>query len=293
MITPSLKNGCTVAIFNISDRPAKITDKELSIGTKFLKEMGFNAKIYEDSFKNKTSITLVASRLHSIFEDKTISGIIFSSGGTQALRLLQFLNYEIIKSNPKFIMGYSDCTHILQAITQKCNFITFHGPVIRGIDKWSKKIRNSFINFTVKEQPLTYLLDKKAHIFNNGQAWGESFAGNDICNLATITTLKLSDFKNKILFIENHTDSDPDMVEYWFSWYAGLGILNQIKGVVFGNYVMKNKKATLEKLYNTYLAGLNVPVASVDFFGEGENRFIPNGAKTFLDLKNKKISFYF
>ena len=189
-------------------------------------------------------------------------------------------------------MGFSDCTHALPAITQKCNFVTFHGPTIRNIAKWTKKTQNYFIDFAVRKENLNYLLDKKTHIFKAGQAKGEPFVGNDICNLAVITTLKLNDFQNKILFIENHSDQDPDMVEYWFSLYAALGILDQVKGVIFGNYLNKNKKVTLQKLYNTYLSHLKIPVASVNFFGEGENYPIPNGAKTFVDLKNKRINFY-
>lgn len=292
MFIPSLEKGCTIAVFNVSDRPAIITREELAIGTKFLKKIGFKIKIYTESLKKGSSAEDIASQFHGIFKDKAISGIIFSSGGTQALRLLHILDYGLIKNHPKFIMGYSDCTHILQAITQKCNFVTFHGPVVRDIAKWSKKTQNSFIGFTVNKQPINYLLDKKAHIFRTGQVKAESFVGNDICNLATITTLKLTDFRNKILFIENHSDQDSAMIQYWFSWYESLGILDQVKGVVFGNYVVKNRKDTLEKIYNTYLVRLNVPVVFVDFFGEGENCPIPNGAKTFVDLENGKISFY-
>ncbi|MFA5793347.1 MAG: LD-carboxypeptidase [Candidatus Gracilibacteria bacterium] len=292
MVTPTLKKGDTIAIFNVSDRPAKITINELTTGVTFLKKMGFKTKIYQKSFNKSTNITEIKKQLHEIFEDRTINGIVFSSGGTQALRLLKHLDYKIIKTHPKFMMGFSDCTHLLQAITQKCNFVTFHGPVIRNIVKWTKKTQKSFINFTVKKEYLNYSLDKKAHIFRTGQVKGEVFVGNDICNLAVISTLGLNDFRDKILFIENHSDHDPDMVEYWFSWYAALGILEQIKGVIFGNYLLEHKKTTLQKLYNIYLSHLNIPVASVNFFGEGENYPIPNGAKTFTDLKNKKISFY-
>lgn len=292
MFTPSLKKGNTIAIFNVSDRPAKITKNELDTGVTFLEKIGFKTKIYQKSFDKKTSITEIKNLLHEIFKDRTINGIIFSSGGTQAIQLLKHLDYKIIRKYPKFIMGFSDCTHVLQAITQKCNFATFHGPTIRNIAQWTKKTQNSFIDFTVKKENINYLLDKKTHIFQTGQAEGEVFVGNDICNLATIATLKLNDFQNKILFVENHSNQDPDMVEYWFSWYASLGILDQVKGVIFGNYLVKNKKITLRQLYNTYLSHLKIPVASVDFFGEGENYPIPNGAKTFIDLKNKRISFF-
>jgi muramoyltetrapeptide carboxypeptidase len=292
MFIPSLKKGDTIAIFNVSDRPAKITKNELDTGIIFLEKMGFKTKIYPKSFDKKTSITGIKNQLYEIFKDKTINGIIFSNGGTQAIQLLRHLDYKIIKKHKKFIMGFSDCTHVLHAITQKCNFVTFHGPTIKNIAKWTKKTQNSFIDFTVKKENINYLLDKKTHIFKTGQAKGEAFVGNDICNLAVIATLKLNNFQNKILFIENHSDLDPDMVEYWFSLYAALGILDQVKGVIFGNYLLKNKKITLQKLYNTYLSPLNIPVASVDFFGKGENYPIPNGAKTFIDLKNKRINFY-
>lgn len=292
MLIPILKKGDTIAIFNASDKPAKITKNELVTGVNFLKKMGFKVKIFKQSFDKNTDRKETIKQLHGIFEDNTIHGIIFSSGGTQALQLLCHLDYKIIKKHPKFIMGFSDCTHILQAITQKCGFVTFHGPVIRTINKWSKKTRDLFVEFVINRNDICYSLDKKSHVFKTGQVKGEVSIGNDICNLAVITTLEIKDFRNKILFIENHSDQNAEMVEYWFSWYAALGILDQVKGVIFGNYILKNKKNILQKLYDSYLLHLKIPVASVDFFGEGKNYIIPNGAKTFIDLKNKKISFY-
>lgn len=67
--------------------------------------------------------------LHDMFADPAIDAVLCVRGGTGSTRLLDGLDYGLIARNPKPFVGFSDITALLQAITQRCGFVTFHGPL--------------------------------------------------------------------------------------------------------------------------------------------------------------------
>ena len=70
---------------------------------------------------------LRAKDLMQAFSDKTISAIICSIGGDDTIRLLPYIDYEIIHNNPKIFMGYSDST-INHFMMYKAGLVSFYGP---------------------------------------------------------------------------------------------------------------------------------------------------------------------
>src|SRR6266567_1865430 len=70
----------------------------------------------------------------SAIPDPTIKGIMAIRGGWGCNRILPLLNYELIRKNPKVVLGYSDVTALLTAIYTKSDLVTFHGPM--GVSTW-------------------------------------------------------------------------------------------------------------------------------------------------------------
>ncbi|MGE1099278.1 LD-carboxypeptidase, partial [Bacillus altitudinis] len=66
--------------------------------------------------------------LHEAFRDPNVKGIFTAVGGYNANQLLRYIDYELIKENPKVLMGYSDITAILLAIHKKTGLTTYSGP---------------------------------------------------------------------------------------------------------------------------------------------------------------------
>ncbi|WP_299071391.1 LD-carboxypeptidase, partial [uncultured Paraglaciecola sp.] len=66
--------------------------------------------------------------LHAMFSDKNIDGIWCVRGGYGVSRILDMLNYKVIRENPKVLVGYSDITALHQAIFRKTGLVCFHGP---------------------------------------------------------------------------------------------------------------------------------------------------------------------
>ena len=70
-----------------------------------------------------------ASDLNEAFSRKDIAGIFCLRGGFGAMRLLPLLDFDMIRQNPKPLIGYSDITALHTSINKLCGFITFHGPM--------------------------------------------------------------------------------------------------------------------------------------------------------------------
>ncbi len=81
-----------------------------------------------------------AEDINEMFEREDIKGIVCARGGYGCVRILPHIDYNIIKENPKVLIGYSDVTALLYGIYKKTGLITFHGPVgISTYNDFSKK----------------------------------------------------------------------------------------------------------------------------------------------------------
>ncbi|MCB0750647.1 MAG: LD-carboxypeptidase, partial [Ignavibacteriae bacterium] len=125
-----LKQGDTIGLVS----PASyVTDAQLLESKTNLENLGFRVK-YNERIKDKYgylagSDSARAEDLNSMFADKNIDAIMAVRGGYGCARMLDFIDYNLIKKNPKIIIGYSDITSLLYAIYSKTGLVCFHGPV--------------------------------------------------------------------------------------------------------------------------------------------------------------------
>jgi len=76
------------------------------------------------------SDSLRAEDINQMFKDEEIDGIICLRGGYGTSRILDLLDYELIRNNPKIFIGYSDITALHIAISKISKIVTFHGPMV-------------------------------------------------------------------------------------------------------------------------------------------------------------------
>lgn len=130
----ALKLGNTIGVIS----PSSPTSKEnIKKSEKKLKELGFKVKMGESVYKTYGYLAGFdedrARDLNNMFLDDEVKGIICIRGGYGAPRILELLDYEAIKNNPKIFIGYSDITALHIAMNQICSLITFHGPMVASI----------------------------------------------------------------------------------------------------------------------------------------------------------------
>ena len=134
IIPEKLKKGDEIRIIAPS-RSMKILGKDcIELATKRLEEEGFKVTFAEhvmESFDDDYNCAKIEDRvkdLEKAFKDKHVKAILTVIGGYSSNQLLQYINYDVIKENPKILCGYSDITALLDSIYAKTGLITYYGP---------------------------------------------------------------------------------------------------------------------------------------------------------------------
>lgn len=335
MIKPQkLSKGDTIAIISPSSGVPSLFPHIFDEGLRILREeFGLNIKEYPtarmgiDELYNNPKKR--AEDINQAFKDKEVKGIISSIGGEDSVRILEYLDEETIKQNPKIIMGFSDTTPILNYINQ-LGIVTFNGPAIMAgfaemnefpeyiehVKKILFETNESFEYSEYKEWSNEYLdwgkkentgkVGKKNE--NKGWKWlqgeesvqGELFGGCiDVFTMINGTRFwPDSEFwKGKILFLETSEEKpSPDFVGHVLRNLGVQGILNKIKGILVGrakDYTEEETKELEEKIINVVNKEFNrsdIPIVTKMDFGHTDPQIIlPLGTKAEIDPKNKKF----
>ena len=295
----ALKAGDTVAI--TSPAGAVWDDVQVETFTTILKSFGFkviHGKTLSEKFGYFAGTDeLRANEINELFANKTVKGIFCMKGGWGCARLLDKLDYELIEKNPKVLIGFSDITALLIAITSKTGLITFHGPV--GNSGWNDFTKSVFTNvamatkaFHFPENPAT---ENASVMINPGKATGELIGGNLTVLSSIIGSSYLPDWKNKILFLEE-VKEEPYSIDRMLTQLKLCGALNSISGFVFGKCAKclaeePLKSFTFHEVLLQHIQPLGIPAFYGAMIGHIENKLtVPIGIKASMDAEKGIIS---
>ena len=301
MIRPKpLQKGDKVAII----APASPSDKNLidkCIAS--LNELGLKVVIGESCLSEHGFLSgtddIRANDINCMFADKNIKGIFALRGGYGCARLLDLIDFKLIKKNPKIFIGYSDITALHIAINQKSKLITYHGPMIsteliKGLDEYSADYYKKFIFEHEKIEDLLNPEGNSLEIINNGIASGELIGGNLSLICSSLGTKYEINTKNKILFLEE-VDEVPYKVDRMLTHLKQSGKLKEANGIILGAFTNciapNNKKSlSLQEVFNEIILPLKKPTISNLACGHClPTLTLPLGKKVLLDANNKKI----
>jgi muramoyltetrapeptide carboxypeptidase len=281
-----LKSGDTVAI--ISPAGAVWDTERIDFFANILKNFGFNVVLGKTLtekwgyFSGKDELR--AQELNEMFADKNVKGIFCMKGGWGCARIIDKLDYELIKKNPKVLIGFSDITALLLAIQHKTGLITFHGPV--GNSGWNDYTTNVFKKVLMDpESGFGFPQDQEGVVtIHPGIAEGE-FAGGNLTVLSSlIGTGYLPNWKGKILFLEE-VKEEPYSIDRMMTQLKLSGVMNDISGLVFGQCAKclaeePEKAFTFDQVIRQHLEPLKIPSFYGANIGHIENKLtIPLGIK--------------
>lgn len=301
-----LKKGDTIGLITPG---SFITEEELKESVENLKALGFNVK-YSKAILDRYGYLagkdeIRANDLMNMFADKEVDGIMCARGGYGCSRILPLLDYEIIKNNPKTIIGYSDITALLYGIYAKTGLVCFHGPV--GISTFNDfsiyNFRNVLMNPSKRFNMISVAekedADYQITTIRSGIAEGELVGGNLSIVVSLIGTPYDVDTNGKILFLEE-VGEEPYRVDRMLTQMIEANKFKGLKGIALG--VFKNCEVkkddpsfktsfTLKEVLQDRLYGLGIPVIYGLSFGHIENKFtLPFGVKARLDVGNRILS---
>ncbi len=289
----ALKEGDTIGLVAL----AFSVDKEsLEKGIEYLRSAGYNVLIgdhvYDSDGYLAGSDKSRADDLNNMFLNEDVKAIFCIRGGYGSARIIKYLDFDIIKNNPKIFMGYSDITFLLNAIYQKTGLITFHGPMVgsdmRRMDSTSYNTQ-AMNNIIVKSSELPeinwYPLEESLYI-KEGLGIGELVGGNLSIVISSLGTPYEIDTKGKILFLEE-VGEPTYRIDRMLNQLKMAGKLDEIAGLIFGESVSCNPRhagePTLLDVVKSYSEDLNVPVLFGVPLGHGFNKAtLPVGAEVLL-----------
>lgn len=232
--------------------------------------------------------------LHAAFTDSEVDAIICLRGGYGTPRLLDRIDFELLRNNAKPFIGYSDITALHLAISRYAGFVTFHGPMLNAdlLGDKQKPTESSFFNMlrgqvtadSVLAHPVAYPLTT----VSPGIAHGRLLGGNLSMIAATMGTPYEIDAEGAILFIED-INEPLYRIDRLLTHLRLAGTLHKLRGVLVGDVAGVDTIA-LEGLLKQTFASLRIPVLAGWRSGHCDpNLTLPMGALVRLDAGSKTL----
>ena len=242
-----------------------------------------------------------ATDFMAMFADKKVKAVVCLRGGYGCYRILDRLDYAVIRCHPKIFSGYSDITALHSVLAAKCGMISFHAPMWNGAladPKVPAFTKNSFLRTVMEAKApgsiCTGYMGKTVSILRGGIAEGRLIGGNLSLLCASLGTPFVPSFKGKILFFEDISER-PGRVDRMLTQLRHAGIFSQVAGVAVGvnadcdepgKKKSKEYQQTGGDVLREHLASLRVPVVIGLPLGHVDlNATIPVNALARLDGK--------
>jgi len=220
-----------------------------------------------------------AADIHDMFVDPEVGAVFCARGGYGANRVLEHLDYDLIKSHPKIFMGYSDITALLISITQHTGLVTFHGPMLitfkDGQEAYSLNTMESVLGAT---GPVSIPVprDLRSIILKQGRGTGVLWGGNLTLIVERLGTANQLIPEGGILFLE-------EVDEYLYAFdrllhhLRSAGVLEQLQGLIIGE--LRNVKdrdlafgKTTDEIVLDICGDLEIPIISNYPCGHGAHQ---------------------
>ncbi len=289
---PALKKGDTIGVMSTS---CHVNEQDVLNAKEFIESQGYKTYIHPQTFlkhnQSAGSAKEKATALNELFTNTDIKAIFSSRGGNRASTMLDSIDYDVVRANPKILIGYSDVTALTNALHAKTGLISFQGPLFRELEthKDYKQMMQvlSGDNYALDLSDCTSL--------NDGVAEGTILGGNLSVLQGLIGSQYQPNFKNAILLLEDVADH-ISRYDRMLCHLKNAGILNQISALIIGSFSnMKDSEDnpfgfSLEDIISEHTDGLDIPIIMDAPFGH-EDRLItlPIGANAVL--KNGTLSF--
>lgn len=326
MVPEKLKVGDEVRIIAPARSMAILKDDCINLAIERLESLGLkvtfasHVKDYDPDYMS-TNFKDRADDLNEAFRDPNVKAILTVIGGFNSNQMLKYIDFEMIKKNPKILCGFSDITILLDAIHSKTGLVTYYGPhfssfgMKKGFEytfEYFKKMLldnggETEVNSSKEWSDDAWFLDqdnrefidnKGMFIINEGEASGKIIGGN-LCTLNLLQgTEYMPDIKDSILFLEDDemagklflVEFDRDLVSL-----IQQPNFETVKGIVLGR-CQKGSEMTKDKwikLIKSKPELENIPViADCDFGHTTPIITFPIGGKASLKALNGKIELH-
>ncbi len=303
MLRPkALRRGDTVGLVTPGTYVSE--PERLSLIEPTMKFFGLRAKMGKNAGKRmgtyRSSIDERLDDLHAMFRDKEVKAIVCIRGGYGASQLLDRLDYDLIRRNPKIFLGYSDITALHLGINKHSRLVTFHGPMI--VSDFSAYTQKYFTKALFETTPIGKVTNpgdqtslRPSHplrAIRPGTASGQLVGGNLTLIATTLGTPYEIETRGRILFLED-VDEQPYSLDRMLTQLRLAGKFEQATGVIFGECADCKPRDykpsfaspfSVGEVLDNILGDLKIPVLSGMTIGHtGDQLTLPLGVMATLD----------
>ncbi|MFG6430955.1 LD-carboxypeptidase [Roseateles sp. LYH14W] len=300
VLAPRLRPGDKLGL--VSPANATFEREPLKIAIESLQALGFKVKPGTHVAARRGPFAGTdaqrAADVNAMFADDSVAGILALTGGSGCNRIVDKLDYDLIRRKPKFFGGFSDLTSLVNAIHRQTGLVTFHSPVAGS--EWNDYSVQSFRSVAMNAEaavlrnpvvkPADDLVAREERIatIRPGRAQGRLVGGNLTVLASLAGTPYFPDCRGAILFLE-------DINEYIYridrclSTLRLTGALGQLTGVVLGRFTKCEPgdgygSLTLDEVFDDYFLPLGVPVFRGAAIGHIRRKLtVPVGAVAEMD----------
>lgn len=289
---PALPAGGVIGLI----APAGPAELDLERATQWVHAHGYSLRVFDGVWEKDGylagSDAVRLRDLHAAFADDSIDAIFCLRGGYGSPRLLDGIDFQLLRRHPKPFVGYSDITALHLAITRYAGFVTFHGAMLNAdlLGGKQEPTQSSLLRMltgqqgAVLEHPTDYPLTTLAP----GSARGRLLGGNLSMICAAMGTAFELDSDDIILFIED-VNEPLYRVDRLLTQLRLAGKFDRLRGVLVGDVAGVDSVA-LERLIKQELGLLGVPILSGWRSGHCDpNLTLPMGALVRLDADQQQV----
>lgn len=293
---PPLSPGDTIGIFAPS---SYVEEQQINKACGILHDKDFKTVIHPQAFMrhNQSAGTAreKADAFHELLKNPEINAIFAAGGGNRALTMLPHIDYGLIRTHPKILLGYSDVSALLNAIYAETGLVTFHGPVVKEMNKRRKTDMDMLFALLGGETVSYDFSNCKA--LTKGEAEGPLIGGNLSVFHALIGTPYMPDLSGALLFLED-TGDQLSRYDRMLTHLSLSGALSKIAGLIIGD--VSGEKDSGAKPFGLsprdvvedHTKGFDIPVIMHAPFGHGDNlRTLPVGSRAKLDTTKDSVTF--
>ena len=261
--------------------------KDFIDGVRNLEQLGFKVM-------NKRWVTKMPStsgkvkQIHAAFLNKRVEVILAQRGGYSSLKLLPYLDFNLIRRNPKIFAGFSDLSTLLNAIYERTGLITLHSPMVINFSEPSRLTIRSFLN-ALHGFPHKNLFDGvPVSVYHSGMARGTLKGGNLITLTALMGTAWEINPEGSILFLEDVNEKLYEVDRNLTHWILA-GKLSKVKGLILGNFKGLRSRDVYQILKDQMK--IDFPLVHCPYIGHGKHKItLPVGARVELNTPKKSLT---
>ncbi len=293
MIIPEkLKKGDLIGVVAPSNPIIGDNIEEIQKAKEIVENLGFKVKFATNLFSNTNKYSASAQEkaqdINEMFRDSNVKMIWCAKGGENSNSIFEYLDFNLIKQNPKIICGYSDITSLTNIITERTGLITYSSTNFKTIatdetDYSLKQVLSRFVDGSLQlGEPTDYIIIQK------GSCEGKLVGGNLSLTRALSAGKYNIDFTDKILFLEElGFETEPALVSNYLYYMKQNNIFKKVKGIWLGNYTHESQITLEQILLDTIYNEFEGPIIKSNNFGHIEKKIvIPIGINVKIDTSS-------